>query len=76
MKTVGIQSVVSTMKAGEVGKTFFSLRVNVEQGKASIYSQGNLMGTYSLSEDFSGATGLYMGDVGDCSISRFFVHSI
>ena len=57
-------------------KTLFSLRVNVEQGKASIYSQGNLMGTYSLSEDFSGATGLYMGDVGDCSISRFFVHSI
>ena len=50
--------------------------MNVEQGKASIYSQGNLMGTYSLSEDFSGATGLYMGDVGDCSISRFFVHSI
>ena len=41
-------------------KTLFSLRVNVEQGKASIYSQGNLMGLTLFCKDLVGY-GLYMG---------------
>lgn len=57
-------------------KTSFTLRVNANGSDIKIYSQGNLLVTYTLNESYSGSTGLYMGDIGECSISKFFAHPI
>jgi hypothetical protein len=57
-------------------KTAFTLRVNANGSDIKIYLQGNLLVTYTLNESYSGSTGLYMGDIGECSISKFFAHPI
>lgn len=57
-------------------RTSFSLRVNLVESKIDIFVQGSQLSSYTLNEDLSGSTGLYMGDTGKCSISNFFAHPI
>ncbi len=56
--------------------TSFTLRVNMEGNDIKVFAQGNHLFSYNLNENYSGSTGLYMGETGECLISKFFVHPI